>query len=219
MMTTEEKMKKLDYLKSGYKIHVLTDLYVKGFELNGIVYAYIDRGLTCTAVESEASKDGGLTVLKYKPTKKEKIAFVKSGKCFKVCCSAYLEWHYKNSKYNRGDIFEKLILELFNKVWHKDNIPFFEGYDLETGTRNYSIKYQGGRYCTEKTINKLNELYPNPKTYEISFVFEFSCGGYTRFNGTYTAKDSTTAIIKAKNDFFAVNEKDGIITDICIREI
>ena len=219
MMTTTEKMEKMEYLKKGYKVHVLTDLYVKGFELNGIIYAYIDKGLTCTAIECEASKDGGLTVLKYKPTKKEKTALIKSGKCFKVCCSAYLEWHYKNSKYNRGDIFEKMILEMFGQIWKKDNVPFFEGYDLETGIRNYSIKYQGGRYCTEKTINKLNELYPNPNTYEINFVFEFSRGGYTRFNGTYTAKDSTTAITKAKNDFFAVNEKDGIITDIRIREI
>ena len=116
MMTTKEKMEKMEYLKKGYSVHVLTDLYIKGFELNNFVYAYIDKGLTCTAVECEASNDGGLTVLKYKPTKKERIALVKSGKCFKVCCSAYLEYHYKNSKYNRGDIFEKLILELFNKV-------------------------------------------------------------------------------------------------------
>ena len=70
MLTTAEKMEKMDYLKKGYKVHVLTDLYVKGFELNGIVYAYIDSGLSCTVVECEASKDGGLTVLKYKPTKK-----------------------------------------------------------------------------------------------------------------------------------------------------
>ena len=108
---------------------------------------------------------------------------------------------------------------MFGQIWKKDNVPFFEGYDLETGTKNYSIKYQGGRYCTEKTVNKLNELYPNPKTYEIEFVYNLSCGSYTRFNGVYTAKDSTTAITKAKNDFFAVNEKDGIISDIRIREI
>lgn len=219
MLTTAEKMEKMEYLKKGYETHVLTNLYVKGFEYNSFIYAYIDSGLSCTVVECEASKDGGLTVLKYKPTKKEKIALIKSGKCFKVCCLEYLEWHYKNSKYNRGDIFEKMILEMFGQIWKKDNIPFFEGYDLETGTKNYSIKYQGGRYCTEKTVNKLNELYPNPKTYEIEFVYNLSCGGCTRFNGVYTAKDSTTAITKAKNDFFAVNEKDGIISDIRIREI
>ena len=94
MLTSAEKMEKMEYLKSGYKTHVLTNLYVKGFELNGIVYAYIDKGLTCMAIECETSKDGGLTVLKYKPKKKKKMALIKTGRCFKVCCSAYLEYHY-----------------------------------------------------------------------------------------------------------------------------
>ena len=32
MLTTAEKMEKMEYLKKGYETHVLTNLYVKGFE-------------------------------------------------------------------------------------------------------------------------------------------------------------------------------------------
>lgn len=72
MMTTEEKMQKMEYMKKGYETHVLTTLYVKGFSLDGWVYAYKDRGVSDEVCETERTKDGGKATLKYKPTAAKK---------------------------------------------------------------------------------------------------------------------------------------------------
>lgn len=218
MMTTEEKMQKMEYMKKGYEIHVLTNLYIKGFSFEGFVYAYKDRGISDMVCENERSKDGGKAILKYKPTAAKKRALVKSGRCLKICCAAKLEYLYNTTKYNRGEIFEMLILELFGKVWHKDKTPFFAGYDLSDGLRNYSIKFFGGRYCTESTIDMLNKNYPNCKTYEVELTYELARGGYIVYSKTCKAKDAETAIIKVKNDFFADTDEDGMITVTSIRE-
>lgn len=219
MMTTEEKNRKIAYMKTGYNIHVLTDLYIKGFSFNGWIYAYKDRGLSDEKCECESSSDGGKAVLKYKPTAAKKRALIKAGRCLKICCVAKFEYLVKNSKYNRGDIFEKLILELFGQMWYKDNVPFFAGYDLSDGLRNYSIKFFGGRYCAESTIDMLNKNYPDCKTYEIELIYELARGGFIVFNKTYIAKDAETAIIKAKNNFFAEMDDDGMIAVVNVREV
>ena len=67
--------------------------------------------------------------------------------------------------------------------------------------------------------NTINTMNGQETTYNVSFVFELSCGGFKRFNGDYTVKDSATAISKAKDDFFETNNQDGIITDIRVREV
>lgn len=219
MLTTQEKMQKIAYMKKGYETHVLTNLYIKGFSLDGWIYAYKDRGVSDEVCENERSKDGGKATLKYKPTAAKKRALVKSGKCLKICCSAKLEYLYNTTKYNRGEIFEMLINELFGKVWHKDKMPFFAGYDLSNGIRNYSIKFSGGRYCTEKIIDALNESYPNCKTFEVELTYELEKGGFLVYSKTCTAKDTDTAIIKVKNDFFADINDDGMITIVNVREV
>lgn len=218
MLTTEEKMQKMEYMKEGYEKHVLTNLFIKGFSFEGFVYAYKDKGISDLKCESASSNDGGKATLKYKPTAAKKRALVKSGRCLKICCSAKLEYLYNTTKYNRGEIFEMLINELFGKVWHKDKTPFFKGYDLSDGLRNYSIKYFGGRYCTESTIDMLNKSYPDCKTYEVELTYELARGGYIVYSKTCTAKDVETAIVKVKNSFFADTNEDGMITITSVRE-
>lgn len=219
MITATEKMQKIEYMKRGYETHVLTNLYIKGFSFDGFVYAYKDKGISDVKCENERTKDGGKATLKYKPTAAKKRALVKSGRCLKICCTAKLEYLYNTTKYNRGEIFEMLINELFGKVWHKDKTPFFKGYDLTNGMHNYSIKFFGGRYCTENTIDMLNKNYPNCKTYEIELTYELARGGFIVYSKTCTAKDADTAIIKVKNDFFADINDDGMIAIVNVREV
>ena len=67
--------------------------------------------------------------------------------------------------------------------------------------------------------NTINTMNGQETIYNVSFVFELSCGGFKKFSGDYTVKDSATAISKAKDDFFETNNQDGIITDIRVREV
>ena len=66
--------------------------------------------------------------------------------------------------------------------------------------------------------NAINTINGQEIIYNVSFVFELSSGGFKRFSGDYAVKDSTTAISKAKDDFFATNNQDGRILIIRYRK-
>ena len=59
----------------------------------------------------------------------------------------------ENSKYNKGEIFEKLITESYGQKWEKDNVPFFSGADLTVNNIAYSIKFEKAIDILNKVIN------------------------------------------------------------------
>ena len=72
-----------------------------------------------------------------------------------LCSKEYFEEVVKNSKYNRGEIFEKLVTEYFGQEWEKDNVPFTEDGDLTVKGIAYQIKYQSATFVNEKTLANL----------------------------------------------------------------
>ena len=63
----------------------------------------------------------------------------------------------ENSKYNKGEIFEKFITEYFGQKWEKDNIPFTEAGDIEINGVAYQIKYELASFCSETTLARLSK--------------------------------------------------------------
>ena len=59
------------------------------------------------------------------------------------------------SKYNRGEVFEKLITEYFGQTWVKDNIPYTEAVDIEVDGIAYQIKFEKATFTNEKTLARL----------------------------------------------------------------
>ena len=115
----------------------------------------INNSKTNVKFDKQSSKNGGGYSLRYKPTKKEKENIIKSGICKILCSEDYFKNAVENSKYNKGEIFEKMITEKSGQVWEKDNIPFYKGADLTTNNIAYSIKFEKATICTENILNKL----------------------------------------------------------------
>lgn len=133
-----------------------THNYIFGFVLNSLVYSYETVGLnTGIKLDRASSKCGGGYSLRYKPTKKELTALIASGICKVVCTENYFLDMVANSKYNKGEIFEKLITESFGIEWFKDNIRFDKGADIEINNKAYSVKFQGATIATENTITNI----------------------------------------------------------------
>ena len=72
-----------------------------------------------------------------------------------LCSEAYFNDMVESCKYNRGEVFEKLVTEHFGQVWTKDNLPFTEGGDLTVDGVAYQLKYQKATFCNEKSIASL----------------------------------------------------------------
>jgi hypothetical protein len=61
----------------------------------------------------------------------------------------------KESKYNKGEIFEKLITEMNGQTWTKDNADFWKDGDLTVNGKSFQIKYEKATFTNEKTLARL----------------------------------------------------------------
>ena len=57
-------------------------------------------------------------------------------------------------KYNKGEIFEKIITEYFGQVWEKDTVPFWVQGDINLEGLEVQIKLDGATLLNTKQIEK-----------------------------------------------------------------
>lgn len=146
-------------LISRYNALAFTHNYIMGFTYDDGIYVYNAVGLGAGIVLDEASsKCGGGYSLRYKPTKATKKALIESGECRLICSKEYFVEMVENSKYNKGEIFERLIAESYGQKWEKDDVPFFRGADLTVNNIVYSIKFEKATICIEKTVLRCESL-------------------------------------------------------------
>jgi len=143
-------------LIARYNSKAYTHNYIYGFTYKNFIYYVEFVGLTFgIKLDKASSKCGGGYTIRFNPTTKEKEEIVLSGLAKVLCSKEYFITEKENSKYNKGEIFEKMITEKFNQKWEKDNIPFFSGADLVTKEKAYSIKFEKATICTETTLNRI----------------------------------------------------------------
>ena len=60
-----------------------------------------------------------------------------------------------DSKYNKGEVFEKLVTEYYGQTWTKDNIPFWVQGDININGEEVQIKLDSATLMNTKQIAKL----------------------------------------------------------------
>lgn len=151
-------MKNLELFRKMVKEYnrlAYTGEYIFGFEQNGNIYLIkaTHEILPYVCKLDNASRGYGYA-LRFKPNKAQKEILKENGYTI-LCSKEYFEEVVKNSKYNRGEIFEKLVTEYFGQEWEKDNVPFTEDGDLTVNGIAYQIKYQSATFANEKTLANL----------------------------------------------------------------
>lgn len=142
-------------LIARYNAHAFTHDYIMGFAYKGNIYAIETVGLSFgIKLDRASSKNGGGYSIRFQPTKAEKEAAVLSGQAELICSKEYFDTMHAESKYNKGEDFERIITEKAGQAWEKDNVPFFKGADLTTAEKAYSIKFEKATICTESTLMK-----------------------------------------------------------------
>lgn len=145
-MTTKRTMIK------HYRNHSAADSYILGFVNDKMLYMVevaeiMPRFLS---VEQASRNQGENLRLRIKKNLKKQLM-----KKNPVCLgSAEL---LKAEKYNKGEIFEKLVTEYFGQNWVKDTIPFWVQGDLEINGRQVQIKLDSATLMNTKQIVKLKQ--------------------------------------------------------------
>ena len=168
-------MKNITLFKSmidGYNAIAYTHNYVLGFVYKHTVYMSFQTAdvlpYACT-LDKSPEKNAGMSI-RFKPTVAQKVMLLTNAKpiCSDVyfnalCQEKYINAKGKPTKYNRGEVFEKLVTEYFGQVWEKDALPFTDAPDVIGNGVPYQIKFEKATFIHEKalanlTLKKMNKI-------------------------------------------------------------
>lgn len=143
-MTTKRTMIK------HYRNHSAADSYIVGFTYEKNLYFVEVAEIMPRFLQVEqASRNQGEN-LRLRIKKNLKAQLMKKNP---VCLgSADL---LNAEKYNKGEIFEKLVTEHFGQVWEKDTVPFWVQGDIEINGKQVQIKLDSATLMNTKQIAKL----------------------------------------------------------------
>lgn len=138
-----------------YTGNAYTSNYIFGFTFAGVVYASTikdaDNMLPFIMKLDKASRGQGYA-LRFKPDKAQKALLLSNG-AEPICSEQMFDDMVADSKYNRGEIFEKLVTEqMFGQKWTKDNVPYTDGGDVEECGVAYQIKFEKATFTNEKSM-------------------------------------------------------------------
>lgn len=154
---TNENIK--NYLINAYNELAYTHNYIMGYVAEGMVYgARLENAESLlpyiTSLDRASKKNGGTIQLKYKPNKSQ-IALIieKADEIKPICTVDYLEKLNKETRHNRGQIFETLSAQVFGGYQvEQKNAKFTDCGDIIVNNRHYQVKYLKATYCDERTI-------------------------------------------------------------------
>lgn len=134
---------------NNYRKYSAADSYIIGFVYGGMVYFTEVKEIAPRFLNVEqASRNQGFNLrLRIKADYRAKLTK-------KAICLGSKDI-LTESKYNKGEIFEKYITEFFGQVWEKDTVPFYEDGDITVDGRKIQIKLDSATLCNTKQIAKL----------------------------------------------------------------
>lgn len=132
-----------------------THEYIFGFESNDtIVFTFASSNLLPYICKLDRASCGAGYSLRFKPDYQQK-ELLKTNKLTTLCSAEFFRSTVKNSKYNAGEIFEKMVTEWFGQEWEKDHTPFTKAGDIEIDGIAYQIKFEKATFTNEKTLARL----------------------------------------------------------------
>ena len=150
---TKSEMKK--HLIDFYISRAYTHLYILGFFADGAVWRVVVTAdeLDFVTKLDKASRGAGYS-LRFKPNKAQKN-YLKSLGAEILCSEKFFRELKEMSKYNLGELFEKLETERVGQTWTKDNVPFTEDGDLTVDGVAYQLKFEKATFITEAQMMRM----------------------------------------------------------------
>lgn len=151
------------YLTTEYNRLAYTHNYIFGYACKGMVYAarvmdareilpYI------VSLDRASSKNGGTYSIKYKPNM-AKVAIILSHavEVRPICTVDYMETLFANSKLNRGQIFEDMVIKAWEaKPVGGKNAKFTDCGDMMTADGiHYQVKFNKATFTDERTLHNV----------------------------------------------------------------
>ena len=132
-----------------------THNYIYGFYFQNVVYMVeATADLMPYILKLDKASRGAGYALRFCPTKEQKALLLSKG-ATALCSKNFFETSVRESKYNKGEIFEKMVTESFGQEWEKDNVPFTEDGDVTVNGVAYQIKFEKATFTNEKILARM----------------------------------------------------------------
>jgi hypothetical protein len=148
----------------NYNEIAFTHNYIFGFEYKHTIYksCQINDVLPYVCTLDKSSEEGGGMAIRFIPNVAQKLLLLTNAQpvCSDTYFNALCKEKYLNAKgdlvkYNRGEVFEKLITESFGQTWVKDKTPFSEAPDVVGDGVPYQVKFEKATFACEKSLKNL----------------------------------------------------------------
>ena len=150
------KVAMLNYLIENYNKLAGAHHYIWGFTVKSIVYiAVTDETVLPYVCKLDKASRGAGYALRFKPTMDQKLFLMANAQM--LCSADYFNMAVAESRYNKGEIFEKMVKEKAGQEWHKDDVPFTECGDINIDGIEYQIKFENATFTNEKSLRKMLE--------------------------------------------------------------
>lgn len=147
----------MNAMLNAYNKNSAAHIYYFGFIVAGLLYAVC--GMTFEELTAFCKMDrastakGGFRKIRIRATAAQCAALIPSAL---LIGSADL---LNDSKYNKGEMFEKIITERFTAAqWVKDSVPFFAAGDAEINGEQVQIKLNQAELTNEKILARYGFL-------------------------------------------------------------
>ena len=138
-----------------YNSKAYTPNYIFGIDYKGNIYKdTVDHEILSLILKLDKASRGKGYSLRFKPNNKIREMLLAKGAQL-ICSTEYFKKLTSESKYNKGEIFEKLVTEWYGQTWEKDSIPFTEDGDLTVDGIAYQIKFEQATFLTEAQMLRL----------------------------------------------------------------
>lgn len=145
-----------EFLIAEYNRLAYTHQYIFGFVYKKVVYAVTtDNAVLPYILKLDKASRGAGYSIRFCPTNEQKVFLIAKG-AEVVCSIDYFNEVVNETKYNKGEVFEKMMTEKNGQTWTKDNVPFTIDGDLTVDGVAYQIKFQGATFTNERTLAKLS---------------------------------------------------------------
>lgn len=138
-----------------YERKTFTHKYIIGISFQGNIYMVkITSDLLPYILKLDKASRGNGYSLRFKPNKATKALLMSQGATL-LCSVEMFGELVETSKYNKGEVFEKLVTEYFGQTWEKDNVPFTDDGDLTVDGVAYQIKFESASFISEKQMMRM----------------------------------------------------------------
>lgn len=142
-------MTKQTFIKT-YRNYSAADSYILGFTYAHNLYMIeVNEIMPRFLSVEEASRNQGEN-LRLRLKKKYREQLLRKG----AICLGSADC-LNAEKYNKGEIFEKLVTEYFGQTWNKDTIPFWIQGDINVNGKEIQIKLDSATLMNTKQIARL----------------------------------------------------------------